>query len=93
MKMQKGLLLLGTVVLSILLTACGSQEKKEASSEGKLQVMTTFYPMYEFTKQVVGNKGEVELLIPAGTEPHDFEPSAKDLAKISDSDVFVYNSP
>lgn len=93
MKMQKGLLLIGTVLLSVLLTACGSQEKKEASSNDKIQVMTTFYPMYEFTKQVVGNKGDVELLIPAGTEPHDFEPSAKDLAKISDSDVFVYNSP
>lgn len=91
--MQKGLLLIGTVLLSVLLTACGSQEKKEASSNDKIQVMTTFYPMYEFTKQVVGNKGDVELLIPAGTEPHDFEPSAKDLAKISDSDVFVYNSP
>lgn len=93
MKMQKGLLLIGAVVLSVLLTACGGQEKKEASSNDKIQVMTTFYPMYEFTKQVVGNKGEVELLIPAGTEPHDFEPSAKDLAKISDADVFVYNSP
>lgn len=93
MKMQKGLLLIGTVILSVLLTACGGQEKKEASSNDKIQVMTTFYPMYEFTKQVVGNKGEVELLIPAGTEPHDFEPSAKDLAKISDADVFVYNSP
>ncbi|MFQ9629560.1 MAG: metal ABC transporter substrate-binding protein [Enterococcus avium] len=93
MKMQKGLLLLGTVVLSVLLTACGGQEKKEASSNEKIQVMTTFYPMYEFTKQVVGDKGDVELLIPAGIEPHDFEPSAKDLAKISDSDVFVYNSP
>lgn len=93
MKMQKGLLLLGTVVLSVLLTACGGQEKKEASSNEKIQVMTTFYPMYEFTKQVVGDKGDVELLIPAGTEPHDFEPTAKDLAKISDSDVFVYNSP
>ena len=93
MKMQKGLLLLGTVVLSVLLTACGGQEKKEASSNDNIQVMTTFYPMYEFTKQVVGDKGDVELLIPAGTEPHDFEPSAKDLAKISDSDVFVYNSP
>lgn len=92
MKMQKGLLLLGTVVLSVLLTACGGQEKKEASSNEKIQVMTTFYPMYEFTKQVVGDKGDIELLIPAGTEPHDFEPSAKDLAKISDSDVFVYNS-
>lgn len=93
MKIQKGLLLIGTVLLSVLLTACGGSEKKEASSDDQIKVMTTFYPMYEFTKQVVGDKGEVELLIPAGTEPHDFEPSAKDLAKISDSDVFVYNSP
>lgn len=93
MKKQKGLLILGTMLLALLLTACGTQEKKEAASNDKIQVMTTFYPMYEFTKQVVGNKGHVELLIPAGTEPHDFEPSAKDLAKISDSDVFVYNSP
>lgn len=93
MKIQKGLLLIGTVLLSVLLTACGGSEKKEASSDDQIKVMTTFYPMYEFTKQVVRDKGEVELLIPAGTEPHDFEPSAKDLAKISDSDVFVYNSP
>jgi zinc transport system substrate-binding protein len=34
----------------------------------------------------------VKLLIPAGTEPHDFEPSAKERAEISDADVFVYNS-
>lgn len=34
----------------------------------------------------------MKLLIPAGTEPHDFEPSAKERAEISDADVFVYNS-
>src|SRR5699024_9377492 len=57
-----------------------------------IQAVATFYPMYEFTKEVLGDEGEVELLIPAGTEPHDYEPSAQDLAKISDADVFVYNS-
>lgn len=93
MKMKKGLLLAGAVLLSVVLTACGGQSKKEASSDdGKIQVETTFYPMYEFAKEVVGNKGDVDLIIPAGTEPHDFEPSAKDLAKISKADVFVYNS-
>ncbi|MFC4772669.1 metal ABC transporter substrate-binding protein [Enterococcus hermanniensis] len=94
MKMRTGLFLLGTVLLSVVLTACSGQDKKGASSDdGKIQVTTTFYPMYEFAKQVVGDKGDVDLIIPAGTEPHDFEPSAKDLAKISNSDVFVYNSP
>ncbi|KAF9404926.1 hypothetical protein HW555_014098 [Spodoptera exigua] len=48
--------------------------------------------MYDFAKNVVGDAGDVELLIPAGTEPHDYEPSAKDIAKITDADVFVYNS-
>lgn len=75
-----------------LLAACGTDSSTKKEQSDKLTVVTTFYPMYEFTKQVVGDLGEVELLIPAGTEPHDYEPSAKDVAKITDADVFVYNS-
>ncbi|GCF94144.1 zinc ABC transporter substrate-binding protein [Enterococcus florum] len=89
--MKKALFLLAAVAATGLLAACGNQGESN-DADGKIQVMATFYPMYEFTKEVVGDKGDVELLIPAGTEPHDFEPSAKDLAKISDSDVFVYNN-
>lgn len=88
--MKKFGLLVSVFAGMLLLTACG--ERKTSSDSDKLQVMTTFYPMYEFTKRVVGEEGEVELLIPAGTEPHDYEPSAKDLAKISNADAFVYNS-
>ncbi|EOH95331.1 metal ABC transporter substrate-binding protein [Enterococcus pallens] len=91
--MKKTLLFLASIAAVGLLAACGNQQDQKATKNDKLQVMTTFYPMYEFTKEVVGDKGEVELLIPAGTEPHDYEPSAKDLAKIAESDVFVYNSP
>lgn len=58
----------------------------------KINVVTTFYPMYEFSKAIVGDEGQVDLLIKAGNEPHDYEPSAKDMAKISDADIFVYNS-
>ncbi len=64
----------------------GSRQKED------LTIVTTFYPMYDFTKEIVGDEGNVKLLIPAGTEPHDFEPSAKERAEISDADVFVYNS-
>lgn len=48
-------------------------------AEGKVKVVTTFYPVYEFTKGVIGNDGDVSLLMKAGTEPHDFEPSTKDI--------------
>lgn len=77
-----------------LFGACSNQTtttNKESKTD-KISVMTSFYPMYDFTKHVVGDLGEVEMLIPSGTEAHDYEPSAKDLKKIQDSDVFVYNN-
>lgn len=86
--MKKILLTSALLIGSFLLGACG--QSKETNDE--LKIMTTFYPMYEFSKQVVGDEGDVELLIPAGTEAHDYEPSAKDIAKISEADAFVYNS-
>ena len=48
--------------------------------------------MYDFTRNVMGNEGNVELLMPAGTDSHDYEPSAKDMAKIQEADAFVYNN-
>lgn len=76
--------------LSLLLSGCGNQAEP-ASSSGKLKVVTTFYPMHEFTKQVAGDHADVIALIPTGVEPHDWEPSAKDMASIKEADVFVYN--
>ena len=54
--------------------------------------MTTFYPVYDFTKNIVGDEGTVDLLIGAGSEPHEYELSAKGRAMIQDSDVFVYEN-
>ncbi|MBB6675287.1 metal ABC transporter substrate-binding protein [Cohnella nanjingensis] len=62
-----------------------------AAGGKKLQAVASFYPMYEFSKQVAGDRADVTLLIPAGTEPHDWEPSAKDMVRLSEADVFVYN--
>lgn len=83
-----------TVVVALAaltLTACGSK-KEEVKENNKLNVVTTFYPMYDFAKQIVGDKGNVTVLIDGATEPHDYEPSAKDIAKIQDADIFIYNS-
>ncbi|MEK5236363.1 metal ABC transporter substrate-binding protein [Paenibacillus sp. FSL L8-0470] len=57
----------------------------------KLDIKVSFYPMYEFTKNVAGGLADVEVLVPAGMEPHDWEPTAQDMAKITDADVLVYN--
>lgn len=89
--MKKIVLLMG--LLALFLTGCNSKtsDKSEANDD-KLNIVTTFYPMYDFTRNVVGDEGNVSLLIGSGVEPHDYEPSAKDIAKITDADAFVYNN-
>ena len=91
-KMVKKLMALKIMILasSFFLVGCGQATILEETES--IRIVATFYPMVEFTKAVVGEIGEVELLIPAGTEPHDYEPSAKDVAKIHDADAVVYNS-
>lgn len=83
--------LVGISLLAVLLMACQQKatEKKE-TTEG-LNIVTTFYPMYNFTEKVVGDKGTISVLID-GEEPHDYEPSAKDVARIEEADIFIYNS-
>lgn len=90
--MQKKLILVSIVLtmLVVVLTGCGQGATKKESN--KLQVITTFYPVYEFTKAVAGDKADITMLMPAGTEPHDYEPSAKDISKIARSDIFIYSS-
>ncbi|MFB5265912.1 metal ABC transporter solute-binding protein, Zn/Mn family [Paenibacillus enshidis] len=87
--------------LALVLAGCGSGADSATSGSGnraeteadggKLNIVTTIYPMYEFSRQVAGDHANVTALVPAGTEPHDWEPSAKDMAQIQDADVFVYN--
>lgn len=77
-------------VITIFATGCSSLTQK---SSDKPKIVTTFYPVYEFTKNIVGDVADVEMLIQAGTEVHGYDPSAKDIAKIQEADVFVYEDP
>ncbi|HEM5141530.1 TPA: zinc ABC transporter substrate-binding protein AdcA [Streptococcus suis] len=83
-----GLLFLS--VSALLLAACGNSTASQ--EDGKLDIVTTFYPVYEFTKQVAGDEANVDLLVKAGTEVHGYEPSAKDIARIQEADAFVYEN-
>jgi zinc transport system substrate-binding protein len=59
-------------------------------SRGKLIVVTTIFPLYDFAKTIGGDKVEVSLLLPPGVEAHSFEPKPSDIAKINTADIFVY---
>lgn len=78
------------LVISIILIASCSNKSESISSEDKLKVYTTFYPLYDFTKKIAGEKANVKILVPTGVEPHDFEPSPKQIAELEKADVFIY---
>ncbi len=100
--MVKRLLLLLCAIFVIgNVVGCGSEKAQEStqptqSSEqsqngDKLQVYVSFDAMKEFVEAVGKDKVEVSTIIPTGTEPHDFEPKAQDLAGLSKAKVFVYS--
>lgn len=94
--MKKLGLKLSAVLLATSFALAGCTGGKTANTTDKkdgdkIKVYASFYPMYDFAKKIGGDKVEVTNLVPAGTEPHDWEPSAKDLAKISESDILVYS--
>lgn len=60
-------------------------------TEQKITVIASFYPLYEFTKQVGKEKVDVSILVPFGIEPHDWEPTVKDLQKMQQGDLVVIN--
>ena len=60
-------------------------------SQVKLSVYASFYPMYDFAVKIGGDKADVVNMVPAGTEPHDWEPTAADVAGLEQAAIFIYN--
>ncbi|XWK90840.1 MAG: metal ABC transporter substrate-binding protein [Phormidium sp.] len=57
----------------------------------KLKVVTTFLPMYWFTRAVTGDLAQVEVLVPPGSEIHDYQATPNDVQAIAQADVLVKN--
>lgn len=82
-----------TLISLIFLSGCGKQQSAEESDSEKLSVVTTLFPMYDFTRIIGGEYVDVKLLLPPGIEAHSFEPSPKDMITITNADFFIYTGP
>ncbi len=89
--MKKILQMLALLLATALLTACGAPDVQGRAKDSKLSVYTSFYTMYDFAKKIGGEKADIFVMVPDGTEPHDWEPAASDIAGLEHADVFVYN--
>lgn len=85
--MKKIITMLMLVVISVLSVGC-SGPKTDSS---KPQIYTSFYAIYDFTKEIAGDYADVYNIVPPGTEPHDWEPTVQDMAKLNSADIVFYN--
>ncbi|MER7344180.1 metal ABC transporter substrate-binding protein [Streptomyces aurantiacus] len=79
-----------TVLGLTALSGCASSDAADKNSEGKLDVVASFYPMEFLAKEIGGKNVEVTTLTEPGQEPHDLEISAKQTAQLENADAALY---
>ncbi len=94
---NKSILKIGAVVVVVALLIAGAMvlNKKDNTTanknDNKVNVVASYYPLYDFAKNIGGDKITITNITPAGSEPHDYEPSPQELVTANKSDVFIYN--
>lgn len=81
------------IILTVSLAGCADNSNVSTESEtdsGKLTVVATLFPQYDFAREIAGDKADIQLLLPPGMESHSYEPTPGDIITIHNSDVFLY---
>ena len=85
---------LAAVLASVaVLTGCGNAVGQNAKKEddGKLNVVTTLFPYYDFARQIAGDAVDLTMVVPAGMDSHSFEPTPRDIRIMQEADVIIAN--
>ena len=84
-------LLLALFMLVAALAGCGKQN--DTNQTDKLSIVTTIFPEYDWVREILGEKAdnaEITMLLDNGVDLHSYQPTADDIVKISDCDLFIY---
>lgn len=76
------------VGLTLVLNGCTPTQ----TDNNKITVITSLFPQYDFVRQIAKDKVNVTLLLPAGVEPHSFEPTPQTIVTIGNADIFIYTN-
>ena len=87
-------LLLVLLMTAGTLAGCGKQKDDDTTdTTDKLSIVTTIFPEYDWVRQILGDKADnadVTMLLDNGVDLHSYQPTADDIVKISDCDLFIY---
>lgn len=78
------------ILFSIITIVILQVNKTESNETGKIEIVATLFPQYDFAKQIGGDKVNVTLLLPPGTESHTYDPTPQDMVNINNSSLFIY---
>lgn len=78
-------------VLIFQIISNDAKTPKGKTGKDRLVIVTSFYPLAEFSAQVGGDKVNVIKVTPAGVSPHDYEPTAREFEQIDNADIFIFN--
>ena len=93
MHTQKKIIVLCSSVLLVLSALLFAKPKAASLENSTLKVVTTIFPEYDWTKQILGDRAkgvELTLLLDKGVDLHSFQPTIQDIAKVSNADIFIY---
>lgn len=83
--------IIALILIALICVGCFCSCKGEnKEKDGKISVVTTVFPPYDFARAIGGDKIELTMLVSPGNESHFYEPSVSDMAKITDADLFIY---
>jgi zinc transport system substrate-binding protein len=85
---NKSIISILTLIFFTFLVGCNSGTH---STEGKLTVYTTIFPLEDFTKKIGGDHVDVKSVYPPGADAHTFEPSTKTMSEMAAADAFIYS--
>lgn len=79
-----------TLFVCLCLLLCGCKSEPQNTQNGKLQIITTVFPVYDWVKEISGSNAQIKLLSDNGIDLHSFEPSFSDIIEISNCDILIY---
>ena len=90
-RVVRALLAMGTAGLLAGCAGCSPRAETDGAADGRLNVVTSLFPYYDFARQIGGEEIDLSLVVPAGMDSHAFEPTPADMRMIQEADIIFCN--